>query len=161
MKQIALILSVFAVSTLSVFSDDEGKTVDRGAKPVRGGEAGEGRRDADRKNSESRREKVQKDERPVIERDRPEEEERMGKVRHIREAAENLDIAGMSREAADLRRHAENLERAWHESQSRHDEGGDRVTRLEHQVRELHEVVEKLHRELEAIRRELNAGKKE
>ena len=66
MKQMVLILSVFAMSSFPAFSEEENQRGERGDQSARGSEAAEGRRDADRKKQEPRREVVEKEERQEV-----------------------------------------------------------------------------------------------
>ncbi len=79
--------------------------------------------------------------------------EPQARIRHLLEAAENLDAAGMQREANDIRKQAEKMA----SELSRHNEQhpGEVHGEVLEQLREIHHVVNELRQEVRELRHQL------
>ena len=103
------------------------------------------RREAAQERPRKRREEGDGGRRPM-----PEREAMMKRVRHLHAAADNLQAAGMEREAHQLHQQAERMERELH----RRPEGPDR-DRPEPGDPDLRRVVHDLHMQVERLRRQV------
>ena len=84
------------------------------------------------------------------------------KIHHLRQAAENLDAAGLHQEADGLREQAEEIERHWHEAQERRGRAHPEAEIHQAVIHELHALrksVEQLRQEVKELRQQLSRSR--